>query len=109
MGSNATPMQLRLKSGEITHEESLAKACDEQFDLEKPDLNTEYLQLAVLFAAPTSFAVVFPLGPLFAFIHTFVSRSSDAFKLLTLNKRKAPRNADIIIADTWIEIFDVIS
>jgi len=87
----------------------LRAECERQLSLGRVDLGGEYLQLAVLFATTTSFAVAFPLGPLLALIFTLVSRYTDAFKLLKLSQRAPPRHADTVVLDTWLDIFEAIS
>ncbi|CAK0909225.1 unnamed protein product [Prorocentrum cordatum] len=87
----------------------LRAECERQLSLGRVDLGGEYMQLAVLFATTTSFAVAFPLGPLLALLFTLVSRYSDAFKLLKLSQRAPPRYADSVVLDTWLDIFEAIS
>jgi len=98
-GSNA-----KLSSGQ-----SLEEAVPIQLKLEPTDIGSEYQQLAITFALTSSFAIVFPLGPILAFIHAFVSGFTDPYKFLKMNMRSPPGPMDVIISDTWIDVLEGIS
>ncbi|CAJ1348994.1 unnamed protein product, partial [Effrenium voratum] len=88
---------------------SLQEDVGRQLSLDKTDLCAEYQQLVVLFALTNSFAIAFPLGPLLALLHTFVSRKTDAYKFLNVNMLAPPSPADGIISDTWVEVLEALS
>jgi len=87
----------------------LVAACELQLETEKVDLSFEYLQLAVLFALTNFFSAAFPLGPVLAFLHVFISRWSDGYKLLEVNRRILPGPEKEVVSDAWLEIFEAIS
>jgi hypothetical protein len=82
---------------------------EKELEKQAQNLGEEYQQMAVLFAATTSFAVAFPLGPCLALIHCHISMRSDGWKFLKLARRAPPTQVDAIVADTWVEMFEAIS
>jgi len=90
-------------------ETRLIKGCEVELGKLRPELSEDYLQLAVLFTVTSCFAVVFPLGPLFALVFVLVTRWSDAFKYLKVGKRLVPSPINEVVSDTWLEIFEGIS
>lgn len=91
-------------------ERELLATCEEQLGRPDTHLTDEYLQLAVLFGIVTMFAPVFPMGCFFALVHALISRSSDGWKFLRVNRRLLPRpNHDGMVTETWLGIFEALA
>lgn len=65
--------------------------------------------MAVMFAAMTFYAPVFPLSAALCLGHTLFEASSDAYKLCEVQRRLLPRRSDEVALEAWLEIFRAIS
>merc|ERR1712107_274702 len=73
------------------------------------DMSLEYQSLAIIFIMTTSFAVVFPVGPLLALISVLVTRWSDVYKFCRINHRRPMRVRDVTVTEAWLGVFEAVS
>merc|ERR1711924_407074 len=85
------------------------KQIEEEWQRDSADLFDEYQEVAVLFAAATWFAPVFPLGMPLALFHAITESVSDRFKLCTGIRRVVPQSSDLVVLETWLTLFEAIS
>lgn len=77
---------------------------------QKPDqeIGEDYLEVAVLFAVATWFAPVFPLGPLFAFMHAITEAWGDSYKQCRIMRRRVPEGKNEVVLEAWLDVFSMI-
>lgn len=91
------------------YHKTLREACEQHYDLPTPKLDDEYCEMAVMFAAATLYAPVFPLGAMFAFLHAVFEGAGDAYKLCGVTRRLLPKQADEDVLHVWLGVFEAIT
>jgi len=88
---------------------ALQKAIEHEYQRLPEEICDDYLEVAILFAAATWFAPVFPLGMLLAFLHAVMEVWGDSYKLCSVTRRTAHQGPNEAVLEAWLDVLVVIS